>query len=131
LATSTFADASDAYVVSRLARTSSGIRDPGRTASTSRRPSVAASAVDIRKYAIAFPPTRPTLRRSPRPATPSAIDASTSGITIMNRSRRKIWPIGPARYLLTQTTVSCVPPSVRFTTTPRIAPRTSPMRILV
>src|SRR5438094_136021 len=39
-------------------------------------------AVETRKYASVRIPTRPTLRMSPIPATPSVIDVNTSGITV-------------------------------------------------
>src|SRR5688572_32715619 len=49
----------------------------------------------------------------------------------MNRKRRKIWPTGPATYLLAQATPGWLPPSSRLPTTPRVAPTIRPSRILV
>ncbi|MBK9242820.1 MAG: hypothetical protein IPL75_21745 [Acidobacteria bacterium] len=80
---------------------------------------------------MALPPTRPTLRMSPNPATPSEMDAKTSGITTMNNMRRKICPTGPATYLLIHSTVGLVTPTVRLVVTPRMSPTARPNRIFV
>jgi hypothetical protein len=80
---STLADASVAYVAISPVRVSGVMRVPGCTKWTRSRPLAAARKVVAKKYPIAFPPTRPATLRSPSPATPSAMDAKTSGMTIM------------------------------------------------
>src|SRR2546422_4351360 len=102
------------------------------------------SAVEIRKYASVRLPTRPTLRMSPIPATPSVIDVNTSGITVMRSIRRNTWPTGPATLSLIQRTTgaaaagsTCIqrihhaPPASALANTPHAAPATSPTTILV
>src|SRR3989441_10570848 len=101
------------------------------------------SAVEIRKYASVRLPTRPTLRMSPIPATPSVIDVNTSGITVMRSIRRNTWPTGPATLSLIQRTTgaaaagsTCIqrihhaPPASALANTPHAAPATSPTTIL-
>ena len=51
---------------------------------------VAEMAVETRKYAIVLPPTRPILRMSPSPATPSVSEANTRGTIVIRSIRRKI-----------------------------------------
>src|SRR6266705_646695 len=52
------------------------------------------------------PPTRPILRMSPSPATPSVSEANTRGTIVIRSIRRKIWPTGPATLLPTHCTLS-------------------------
>ena len=58
-------------------------------------------------------------------------EALASGITTMNSIRRKIWPIGPARYVFTNPTVASSFPSWVFARMPAVAPMKSASRILV
>ena len=57
-------------------------------------PITTAMDVDIAKYMKVRPPSLPRVFMSPMFATPSAIDVTTIGTTVMNSIRRNICPIG-------------------------------------
>src|SRR5438552_8953267 len=67
---------------------------------------------------------------SPMPATPSAIEVKTSGITVISSMRRNTCPTGPATLSPIQRTQAASGASA-FAVTPHTAPRTRPRTILV
>ena len=118
------------YVVISCSRTSGARPAPGWKTLTRASPIAADSAVESRKYTIVRIPTRPTLRMSPIPATPSVIEVKTSGITVMSSMRRNTCPTGPATLSPVQRTHAAPGASV-FAATPPAAPSTRPSTILV
>ena len=118
------------YVAISCSRTSGARPAPGRNRLTSTSPMAADSAVESKKYTSVRMPTRPTLRMSPIPATPSVMEVKTSGITVMSSIRRNTCPTGPATLSPTQRTQAAPGASV-FAAMPLAAPRTRPRTILL